>query len=987
MLEVRHLKRVYKVKGASPVYALNDVSLKFPETGLVFILGKSGSGKSTLLNVMGGLDVADEGEIIINNKSSKDFSKGEMDSYRNTYLGFIFQEYNILSDFTVKENIALALQLQHKKASDEEIDKILEEVDLVGLGKRKPNELSGGQKQRVAIARALVKEPKIIFGDEPTGALDSNTGKQVFETLKKLSKDKLVIIVSHDRDFAEHFGDRVIELKDGVVISDISKTTSKEVESFNDLYLVGDNIIRLNKNRPLVAEDLPFINKAIAKADGDVFISADTHVNNSLCEVAKISLDGGQEEFRNTDPSLIKASDEKFNPIKSSFSLTHAVKMGFRSLKVKPFRLAMTILLSTVAFSLFGASLTLSLFSVKDAVHETVVNNNVSNVTFSLRSKNNLAVNVDEEKVKEIEEKSGAKVYTADKFVSSLYTVDTVNDLFHVKTLNSKIAISDTFLEDCNFSLISGKLPSSDDECAISLYAYYTYKDFGLSSSKGSIPSSDVTYDDVIGTTIEDTSSSSSSGNNKYKIVGIIDTKLPERLLAYRYDTSNVSYDDPNYGELNFLSVGSIPTFHTSVYLLNAASQKKDITISYPLTNDSGDYFYLGHYYSSEDITCFFDSSKSIIATGEATISPLHLKDYLDRHLGESETYPEGSFRYALNGIIKMTETYKDTFIDENYSSIYDKYKDDEEFPQSISSHRGACYEFIFNTVDGQNTPEYKQYLTELVSKAKTSLSSVSETINIPIVSGSLPTGEKDDNGIVKDETYSFRIVGLDLSESVNFNISEEDAKEIVTKFAENNSYSDSLNNFGILYFGEDASKMDKFMDFYQERRAIIEDDKALKTEWYIGISHPTISSVISSAYVIATLTQVFFYIGIAMAVFSMLLFYNFISVSINNKKHEIGILRAVGAKRSDVFKIFFSEAFIIALMNFALSVIVVFAASFAVNANLEKNASLTFSVMSPNIIVVLALLGISIVASIISSILPVAKLANKKPIDAIQNR
>lgn len=188
MLEVKHLKRIYRVKKAEPVYALNDISLKFPEKGLVFILGKSGSGKSTLLNVMGGLDVADEGEIIIDGKSSKDFSKGEMDSYRNTYLGFIFQEYNILSDFNVKENIALALQLQHKKATDEEVEKILEQVDLAGYGKRKPNELSGGQKQRVAIARALVKEPKIIFADEPTGALDSNTGKQVFDTLKNFQR-------------------------------------------------------------------------------------------------------------------------------------------------------------------------------------------------------------------------------------------------------------------------------------------------------------------------------------------------------------------------------------------------------------------------------------------------------------------------------------------------------------------------------------------------------------------------------------------------------------------------------------------------------------------------------------------------------------------------------------------------------------------------------------------------------------------------------
>lgn len=123
-------------------------------------------------------------------------------------------------------NIALALKLQGAKATDERINEILDEVGLSGYGKRKPNELSGGQKQRVAIARALVKNPEIIMADEPTGALDSGTGIQVFDTLKKLSKDKLVIVVSHDREFAESYGDRVIELKDGKVISDIENTAS-----------------------------------------------------------------------------------------------------------------------------------------------------------------------------------------------------------------------------------------------------------------------------------------------------------------------------------------------------------------------------------------------------------------------------------------------------------------------------------------------------------------------------------------------------------------------------------------------------------------------------------------------------------------------------------------------------------------------------------------------------------------------------------------
>ena len=203
MLETLHLSKVYRPKRGVPVTALRDISLLLPETGMVFLLGKSGSGKSTLLNLLGGLDTPTEGEIIVKGKSAASFDQKHLDSYRNTYVGFIFQEYNLLDEFTVGANIALALELQGTRATDDAIDRILTEVDLAGYGDRKPSELSGGQKQRVAIARALVKNPEIIMADEPTGALDSATGRQVFDTLKKLSRSKLVLIVSHDRELAE----------------------------------------------------------------------------------------------------------------------------------------------------------------------------------------------------------------------------------------------------------------------------------------------------------------------------------------------------------------------------------------------------------------------------------------------------------------------------------------------------------------------------------------------------------------------------------------------------------------------------------------------------------------------------------------------------------------------------------------------------------------------------------------------------------------
>ncbi len=218
MFEVKNLKKTYYPKKGVPVEALKGIDLQFGERGLVFILGKSGSGKSTLLHLMGGLDTPTEGELVLNGVSSKNFKDADYDNYRGEYLGFVFQEYNLLPEFTVEENVALGLELIGRKA--ENVEEMLSLVGLEGMAKRKPMELSGGQRQRVAIARALMKDPQIIFADEPTGALDEETGKNILTLLKELSEKKLVIVVTHDRDFAETFGDRIIELADGKVVSD-----------------------------------------------------------------------------------------------------------------------------------------------------------------------------------------------------------------------------------------------------------------------------------------------------------------------------------------------------------------------------------------------------------------------------------------------------------------------------------------------------------------------------------------------------------------------------------------------------------------------------------------------------------------------------------------------------------------------------------------------------------------------------------------------
>ena len=236
MIELKDIKKTYKSKKGVDTEALKGINIKLGDKGLCFILGKSGSGKSTLLNILGGLDNYTSGDIIINNKSTKDFKEKDWDAYRNTYMGFVFQEFNLLDNYSVEDNIKLALELQNKKCSADEVAEALKMVELDDVLKRKPNELSGGQKQRIAIARALIKKPEIILADEPTGNLDSETSKQVFNVLKKLARNKLIVVVSHDEEAANTYADRIIRISDGMVVSDSKEYTSatrKELKLVN----------------------------------------------------------------------------------------------------------------------------------------------------------------------------------------------------------------------------------------------------------------------------------------------------------------------------------------------------------------------------------------------------------------------------------------------------------------------------------------------------------------------------------------------------------------------------------------------------------------------------------------------------------------------------------------------------------------------------------------------------------------------------------
>ena len=231
MLELKDVVKEYKTADET-VAALKGVSLKFRKSEFVSILGPSGCGKTTLLNIIGGLDRYTSGDLIINGKSTKDFSDKDWDTYRNHSVGFVFQSYNLIPHQTVLENVELALTLSGIGAKERR-ERAVAVLEKVGLGKKinvRPNQLSGGQMQRVAIARALINDPEILLADEPTGALDSKTSVQIMELLKEISSDRLIIMVTHNPALAEKYSSRIIRLFDGVIEGDDKPLTDEEVK-------------------------------------------------------------------------------------------------------------------------------------------------------------------------------------------------------------------------------------------------------------------------------------------------------------------------------------------------------------------------------------------------------------------------------------------------------------------------------------------------------------------------------------------------------------------------------------------------------------------------------------------------------------------------------------------------------------------------------------------------------------------------------------
>lgn len=307
MIKVTKLTKVYKSKRKDKCIALNNLSFSLGDHGFVFVIGKSGSGKTTLLSILGGLDNLTKGDVDVYGNEFYKFKEKDFVNYRNSIIGYIFQDFHLIDELTVYENIKISLDLQND-LDIKKIYAILEKVGLKGYANRYPRELSGGEKQRVAIARALIKDPKIIFADEPTGNLDSKTTEQILSILKELSKDRLVVIVSHNLQDARNYADRIIELSNGKIIQDLARNSNYS----NDVKLINNELF-IPVYREFNDDERAFIEKNFEQ--GKI---------NKITQVTNLFVPSEQKEL--SLKNNIKISNKHF-------SFANLLKLGRKFLK------------------------------------------------------------------------------------------------------------------------------------------------------------------------------------------------------------------------------------------------------------------------------------------------------------------------------------------------------------------------------------------------------------------------------------------------------------------------------------------------------------------------------------------------------------------------------------------------------------------------------------------------------------------------------
>lgn len=952
MLELQNLTKIYKTK-SKDVVALDNINLYFEEKGMVFITGKSGSGKTTMLNVIGGLDSFDSGKLIVKGKSFDTFNQSDFDSYRNSFIGFVFQEYNLLEEMTVEKNISLAMELQGQRKKDvEAVNDLLKKVDLEGVNARHPSELSGGQKQRIAIARALIKKPQIILTDEPTGALDTQSGIQVMDLLKELSQDRLVIIVSHNLELAKDYADRIIQMKDGKIEKDYQILRNEESDKIN--IRQNDEKIFVRRGAKLNSDEAEALTEGISQSKDVQIVEGKSFSVERPTVIEKKEYDASQCKF-----------------IKGKLGFFNNLKLGFGNLRIKPLRLVITILLCAIAFSVFGLFDTMAIYDQGRLTSNTLKNSNVPAVILLPNVKNDAdstSIKVNQQLVDNVSSETHMSfkgVYKPSSMLrpSELGNIAYLSKYYLTSRMNGFVEFAESELDEFNLDLLCGRYPTAYDEIAVSKYYAqciinwgYLSKDhpFNVNASNCNT----VKVEDLI---VSDNPLPLTINRKVYKLVGIldagkVDSKYDGLLKDYASASSTLTTEFTNYINNSFYMYAFVKSGFADYCLKEAQDLVSYNTLGYTYAfSHEADTKYTEMYSYSDllkydNSAYFFDKDKTTLNDDEILVNA-----YLFDQLFATSDDSRGFSIERFNRLVKNSTGY----------SGYDERLD--AFISQIKNARTTVAE-KFAALDGA-LALMKEVLGNNLEKIvrTTVITKYDTTQYAPDNSGEFLQ--------VKLNNNEYKIVGF-YSTGKAIQATTKNAPLFTSKGLENlgvnnyQGYYDSL----IAVSTNDMGKIGSIVSLVSRNR---------------GINYTCNNNVIriidTNKDFLDKMSTLFLIASSVFAVFATAMMANYIATSINNKHTEIGILRALGSSGADVLKMFLTESIIIALINIVLSNVLTGVSCMFLNDFLKNIMNINITLASYTARQFGVICAMSLGVAMLASILPIVKLSRQKPIEAIR--
>ena len=1057
MLELKNIKKSYEMNDFKQK-ALDGVSLSFRECEFASILGPSGSGKTTLLNIIGGLDQYTSGDLIINGISTKLYKDRDWDAYRNYRVGFVFQSYNLINHQSILSNVELALTLSGV-SSRERKERAKEALIKVGLKEhinKKPSQLSGGQMQRVAIARALVNDPDIILADEPTGALDSETSVQIMKILKKVSKEKLVIMVTHNPDLAKEYSTRIIKLKDGKITAD-----SNPYEGEKTKVIKTDEGNHKTSMSLLTALGLSF-NNLMTKKGRTILVSFAGSIGIiGIALILALSngfqnyIDSIQEDTLSSYPLTITSSSADMTSL--FLSMMDSNEEGKKGVVEE--KQYMT--------NMFGSMSVNDLKSFKNYYEkeDSSIMNDISSIKYGYSiSPNIYTIDVNEKLTK----------LNPSSLMSTMYSSSMSMSVSAFSSVFTQM-IDDTDKLNSQYDILEGKWPEEYNEMVMVLSDPYSISDL-LVYSLGLRDMNELT--DMITKVMsgEDVKISHEPYNFTYKDLMNIKLKLINQSDIYKYNSKYQTYEDMSDDEkymkelydksedLKIVGVVAPKKNATSKSLNPGVVYKKELI--YHIVDYAKNSKIVKTQLYKEDIDVFsnkkFDDQnkksnlnfEDMISVDEnmlksafgVNIDQNDIKNTTTNYMNKISSNitvdtgtAKGNFMNGLSNLISgMLTNYEDNPLEKDNDKPVIYMKDIDDIVNSYISSDGASKIFksletsyvipsdvfkstyqkllvgylqIYVGVVSQNglmvgdATNIGAYLDDNISASVTENYMASEAIiaasegfaskmteaamqkNILTEVGNLTSS------LISKFSNAFNVDSSKIAGAFKFNLDEDELKRLMSSMMtkEESSYSNNLINLGYqdleeptmisFYFNSFDSKENfiKYLDNYNEKmKNSNKEDKEIKYTDTTGILMSSVKKVVNTvSYVLIA------FVSISLVVSSiMIAIITYISVLERTK--EIGILRAVGASKSDISHVFNAETFIEGLISGIFGIGITLLLCIPINIVIEHFISVNNLATLPFVGAVL-LIVLSVVLTLIAGIIPARMASRRDPVEALR--